>query len=539
MKLRAALSMFVALSAAADASGWWVIAYETELKGRKSSLTRAHFEQVLTNFKRYGRPVPVTLYHGDIDAAAHPEARKAHAFLDELRIGSMEVEGKTVATLEGKRRWVNDATKADVASGALVGGSITIFHRWVDDVTAENVGAYLYSFSLTNNPALTHLPPLAASAEGADERGTALGYIYLPEGDVAFIDCMVPHHQMAVAMAQHVVERGSADAVKALAGRIIAAQTGEIAAMRAARREITGAEEASYPEEYAADMVEMLARLDGASLDAMFLDAMVPHHASGIAIADAAIPHLARADLREMAKGIVRAQTAEIAEMHALRGAASSDPMPMSGRHRGAAASTTETTTMSKLIALAALIGVAAKNDDEASTALDDRLRENLNVRRALNLSAAAPAAEVAGALSKLTTDAARVPALVQELDAFKKREADALGAVRKAWIDDVMAAQGLPDSVRSSLELHAAQDWAGFQKAHPRPSREELGQRAQDGTRLSRLELGAGAPKRTPRPQTDAGDEPTDDDIDAAAQALMQEHDVDYATALEMLGQG
>lgn len=474
MKLRAALSMFVALSAAADASGWWVIAYETELKGRKSSLTRAHFEQVLTNFKRYGRPVPVTLYHGDIDAAAHPEVRKAHAFLDELRIGSMEVEGKTVATLEGKRRWVNDATKADVASGALVGGSITIFHRWVDDVTAENVGAYLYSFSLTNNPALTHLPPLAASAEG-----TALGHWY---GDITT-------RNEVLTMLRQVLD--------------LPVMTDE-----------------------AATLVELdkLARL-----------ASSPEGASGVDLDDIFCA------LRNALRLPVLTTLAEVID--AVRRALDTLPAaatPAAMSHRGDAAHTPmETTNMSKLIALAALIGVAAKNEEEAATALDERVRENLNVRKALNLSAAAPAAEVAGALSKLSTDAARVPSLVQELDAFKKREADALGAVRKAWIDDVMAAQGLPEGVRSSLELHAAQDWAGFQKAHPRPSREELGQRAQDGTRLSRLELGAGAPKRTPRPQTEAGDEPEADDIDAAAQALMQEHDVDYATALEMLGQG
>ena len=530
---RNSLVMFVALSAAQEASGWWVLAYEGELKGRGSSLTREHFDQVIANFKRYGRPVPVTLYHADIDAAAHPDARKAHAWLDELRIGSMSVSGKTVATLEGKRRWVNAGTQADVAAGAIVGGSVTIFFNWKDDATAEKLGAYLYSFSLTNNPALTHLPALAAS-QGATKQGTALGCIYLPENDVAFVDCMVPHHQMAVAMAQHVAERGSADAVKALASRIITAQTAEIATMRTARREVTGAEDASYPEEYSDDMIEMLARLDGAALDAMFLDAMIPHHASGIVIADAAIPHLARADLREMAKGIVRAQTAEIVEMHVLRTPPAGTPAAMS--QRGAAAPTPESTTMSKLIALAALIGVAAKTEDEAATALDERVRENLNVRRALNLTAAAPAGDVAAALSTLSTEAAKVPALTTKLAAFEKREAEALGALRKAHIDDVIAAGALPESVRPSLEHHASADWEGFQKAHPRPSREALAQRSQDPQRLARLSLGAG--RAAPAPITGDGEgEPTADDLDQAVRAVMEAEGVDYATALDMLG--
>src|SRR5688572_30576292 len=101
----------VALTAAADAaSEWWTLAYETPLKGRKAALARKHFEEAVANFQRYGRAVPVVLYHADTDAAAHPDARKAHAWLDDLRVGEMDLKGKTVATLEGKRRWVNEST---------------------------------------------------------------------------------------------------------------------------------------------------------------------------------------------------------------------------------------------------------------------------------------------------------------------------------------------------------------------------------------------------------------------------------------------
>ncbi len=472
MKLRKSLVMFVALSAASDASGWWVLAYEGELKGRKSSLTRAHFDQAITNFRRYGRSIPVTLYHADIDATAHPDARKAHAWLDDLRIGSMEVDGKTVATLEGKRRWVNDATKADVASGALVGGSITIFFNWKDDATAENVGAYLYSFSLTNNPALTQLPALAASQR------SALGCWY---GDLDDRDDVL-------AMLRSVFDLP-----------------------------VMTAEEATLAE------LDKLARLVAS-----------PEATSGVDIDD--IVDQFRTALRMPALSTPAEVIAAVRQaLETLPAGTPAEAMS----HRGAAAPITETTTMSKLIALAALIGVAAKSDDEAATALDERVRENLNVRKALNLTATAPAAEVASTLSTLTTEAAKVPSLVKKLEVFEKREAEALATVRKSWIDDVMAAQGLPEGVRASLELHAAQDWAGFQKAHPRPSREELAQRAQDGVRLGRLNLGAGS-GRAPKPMTGEGhDEPEADDIDAAAQALMDEHGVSYPEALDMLARG
>lgn len=463
------LVMFVALSAAQDESGWWVLAYEGELKGRGSALTREHFDQVIKNFKRYGRSVPVTLYHADIDAAAHPDARKAHAWLDELRVGSMSVGGKTVATLEGKRRWVNDGTKADVAAGAIVGGSVTIFFNWKDDATAEKLGAYLYSFSLTNNPALTHLPNLAASQRAA------LGHWY---GDIK-------KREDVLTMLREVLDLP-----------------------------VMTTEEATLAE------LDKLARLAGA-----------PEEASGVDLDDILCA------LRSALRLPALASPAEViaAVRQALNTLPAGDP-PAAMSQRGAAAShPPETTTMSKLIALAALIGVAAKSEDEAATALDERVRENLNVRRALNLTAAAPAGDVAAALSTLTTEAAKVPKLTEKLAAFEKREAESLATLRKGYVDDVMAAGALPESVRSSLENHAETDWPGFQKAHPRPSREALAQRAQDPQRLARLSLGAG---RAPAPMTGDGEgEPTADDFDQAARAIMEAEGVDYATALDMLG--
>lgn len=57
---------------ALDSSAWWVLAYETELRGRDASLTRAHFNEIIQNFRRIGRSVPVALYHADRDPTAHP-----------------------------------------------------------------------------------------------------------------------------------------------------------------------------------------------------------------------------------------------------------------------------------------------------------------------------------------------------------------------------------------------------------------------------------------------------------------------------------
>jgi uncharacterized protein (DUF305 family) len=54
--------------------------------------------------------------------------------------------------------------------------------------------------------------------------------------DRAFIDAMVPHHQGAVAMAKQLLKQGEQPGLRELAGDIIAAQTKEIAQMRAWRK---------------------------------------------------------------------------------------------------------------------------------------------------------------------------------------------------------------------------------------------------------------------------------------------------------------
>ena len=54
--------------------------------------------------------------------------------------------------------------------------------------------------------------------------------------DRAFIDAMVPHHQGAIAMARVELRRGTDGPARALARRIIAAQTKEIAQMRRWRK---------------------------------------------------------------------------------------------------------------------------------------------------------------------------------------------------------------------------------------------------------------------------------------------------------------
>lgn len=154
----------VALAASQGESPWNVLAYEVALKGRGPgvALARADFAQCVSNFERWGKEVPVVLYHADTKDAAHPLSRAAHAWITAMRVGSMVRNGATVATLEARFRWVNEATRAQVETGEIAYGSVTLVQNGTDEETGDRVGSYLWSFSLTNNPALVDIPRIAA-----------------------------------------------------------------------------------------------------------------------------------------------------------------------------------------------------------------------------------------------------------------------------------------------------------------------------------------------------------------------------------------
>ena len=121
-----------------------------------------------------------------------------------------------------------------------------------------------------------------------------------PEDDVTFIDFFVPHHQMAIEMADHVIAHGSDPAVKAMATMMKEAQTSEVELMLSKREELAASAE---PEPMPADphaMAEMgaMMQLEGAELDEMFLLEMIPHHASGLGPAHRALSYLENPTLR-------------------------------------------------------------------------------------------------------------------------------------------------------------------------------------------------------------------------------------------------
>lgn len=158
----------------------------------------------------------------------------------------------------------------------------------------------------------------AGCMDSSEHDGTTEGVApVVIENDVEFIDAMVPHHEMAVMMADMELAKGSDAHVKEMAQTMKDAQTTEIAELMATRKRLTGSDQVPemHDPHMDEDMDAMMAA-QGAALDRMFLEHMVPHHAGAIQMAHNALPNLKEANLKAIAGMIIESQSEEIGMIH-------------------------------------------------------------------------------------------------------------------------------------------------------------------------------------------------------------------------------
>jgi uncharacterized protein (DUF305 family) len=153
----------------------------------------------------------------------------------------------------------------------------------------------------------------------------------------AFIDVMIPHHEMALMMSQHAIEAARSDSVKALARATLEQQQKEIADLKAARRTLFGSD--STRGSMMPGMMPMMTRMMAmqrdsgmmgmphdsgmmgqmmADFDRMFLQHMISHYQEGIDIALLAEQSQAAARVKELAAKSRESQERDLARMRRL-----------------------------------------------------------------------------------------------------------------------------------------------------------------------------------------------------------------------------
>jgi len=200
------------------------------------------------------------------------------------------------------------AVTAGAAAAALAGCS-------------SNDSAHMSGHTTTShmmNGSSGSMPTSGGASATAGERDAA---------DVMFAQMMIPHHQQAVEMAKLAAVRATDPQVKALAGRIKAAQDPEIATMRGwltrwgspmMMRGTAGSHGGMASGMMSAADMAKLKTLTGRAFDREFLTMMTDHHRGAIEMARTEVAGGRYAPAKQLAAGIVQSQTAEIATMAGL-----------------------------------------------------------------------------------------------------------------------------------------------------------------------------------------------------------------------------
>lgn len=164
------------------------------------------------------------------------------------------------------------------------------------------------------------LSPGQAAKERPDDTPNA--------ADHAYVRHMIEHHRQALAMSALAPGRASADGVKRLAERIVAAQGPEIGAMEKwlarypepshADGGAAGHDHGAMPGMATEQQLGELTAAGGPEFDRLFLRLMTAHHEGALKMAGEALAQGNNAAVEEMATELVATQSAEIDRMRAM-----------------------------------------------------------------------------------------------------------------------------------------------------------------------------------------------------------------------------
>lgn len=143
--------------------------------------------------------------------------------------------------------------------------------------------------------------------------------------DQRFLDQMIMHHQGAVMSAQMMIANSGRPELRDLAQRIITGQQREIEQMQQWRSTWYASTSARLPQDAMIAPMGGSAMMNGAQMrqmmganadvDRMFLQMMIPHHETAIAMARQALTQAEHPEIVRLAQSIITTQQAEIQEM--------------------------------------------------------------------------------------------------------------------------------------------------------------------------------------------------------------------------------
>lgn len=157
--------------------------------------------------------------------------------------------------------------------------------------------------------------------------------------ELRFLEGMIDHHQMAVGMSTDCLQKATSADLKTLCQAIITAQTAEITRMQdwvktwynvdykpmAMSDMMKGMMSGGMGGMMGADPANMMGmmaglnRYQGKDYDAAWLEAMIDHHDDAIHMSERILKYTTiHDDLKTLANGIIKDQTAEIEKMEAM-----------------------------------------------------------------------------------------------------------------------------------------------------------------------------------------------------------------------------
>lgn len=137
-----------------------------------------------------------------------------------------------------------------------------------------------------------------------------------------FLQQMIPHHEVAVDMAERAIQAAEHPELRALAGEMKTNQQTEIDQMRSWLKEWYGLELGAEIRVGMGMMNsqtdDVMGRLETADpFDKQFIEEMIPHHQMAIMMAQMMLRDAERPEAARLANDIVRTQSAEIRQMRA------------------------------------------------------------------------------------------------------------------------------------------------------------------------------------------------------------------------------